>query len=259
MTDIEDDLSAITVEYEDASWRYDVAAGTVRQLAAWEAVGKAESKSPDGTWVAFSQGPNLWVRELATGRVRQLTSDGEPEYSYARPAHGEEGIFNDRLHETPQPPSVIWSPDSTRLITQRRDRRLLPKMHLLEHVPRDGSYRAKLHAFPYSLVGDEVLAKLTLHIFSVVTGERTDVDLPPFSTALAGPTEAESGTWAEDGATFFFTRTTRDTKHADYLAVDAATGARQGPRQRGGGDLCRTLASTGRCRGRRFMCCVTAT
>ena len=106
VTDIAADLSAITVEYEDASWRYDVAAGTVRQLAAWEAVGKAESKSPDGKWVAFSQGPNLWVRELATGRVRQLTSDGEPEYSYARPAHGEEGIFNDRLQETPLPPSV---------------------------------------------------------------------------------------------------------------------------------------------------------
>ncbi len=224
VVDIATDLSAITVEYEKESWRFDVAAGTARQLAAWEAVGKAESKSPDGKWVAFSQGPNLWVRELATGRVRQLTTDGEPEYSYARPAHGEEAIFNDRLHETPQPPSVSWSPDSTRLITQRRDRRLLPKMHLLEHVPRDGSYRAKLHVFPYSIVGDEVLAKLSLHIFDVATGERTDVDLPPFSSALAGPTEAESGAWSEDGATYFFTRTTRDTKHADYVAVDAATG-----------------------------------
>lgn len=224
VVDVAADLSAITVEYEKASWRYDVTAGTARQLGAWEAVGKAESKSPDGRWVAFSQGPNLWVRELATGRVRQLTSDGEAEYSYARPAHGEEGIFNDRLHETPQPPSVSWSPDSTRLITQRRDRRLLPKMHLLEHVPRDGSYRAKLHAFPYSIVGDEVLAKLSLHVFEVATGERTDVDLPPFTSALAGPTEAESGIWAEDGATYFFTLTTRDTKHADYVAVDAATG-----------------------------------
>jgi dipeptidyl-peptidase-4 len=224
VVDVATDLSAITVEYEHASWRYDAAAGTVRQLAAWEAVGKAESTSPDGRWVAFSQGPNLWVRELATGRVRQLTSDGEPEHSYARPAHGEEAIFNDRLQETPLPPSVSWSPDSTRLITQRRDRRLLPKMHLLEHVPRDGSYRAKLHAFPYSIVGDEVLAKLSLHIFDVATGARTDVDLPPFSTALAGPTEAESGIWAEDSATFSFTRTTRDTKHADYVAVDAATG-----------------------------------
>jgi dipeptidyl aminopeptidase/acylaminoacyl peptidase len=224
VTDVAADLGAITVEYEDASWRYEVTTKKARPLAAWEAVGKAESKSPDGKWVAFSQGPNLWVRELATGRVRQLTRDGEPEHSYARPAHGEEGIFNDRLHETPQPPSVSWSPDSTRLITQRRDRRLLPKMHLLEHVPRDGSYRAKLHAFPYSIVGDEVLAKLSLHLFEVATGERTDVDLPPFTAALAGPTEGESGLWAEDGATFYFTRITRDTKRADYLAVDAATG-----------------------------------
>jgi hypothetical protein len=39
VTDVADDLSAITVGYEDASWRYDVAAGTVRLLAAWEAVG----------------------------------------------------------------------------------------------------------------------------------------------------------------------------------------------------------------------------
>jgi dipeptidyl aminopeptidase/acylaminoacyl peptidase len=224
VTDVAEDLSTVTVDYEQGSWRYEVATKAVRRLAAWEAVGKAESKSPDGKWVAFSQGPNLWVRELATGHVRQLTTDGEPDWSYARPAHGEEGIFNDRLHETPQPPSVSWSPDSTRLITQRRDRRYVPKMHLLEHVPRDGSYRAKLHAFPYSIVGDDVLAKLTLHLFTVATGERIDVDAPPFSTALAGPTEGESGRWAADGAIFYFTQTSRDTKHADYIAVDAATG-----------------------------------
>jgi dipeptidyl aminopeptidase/acylaminoacyl peptidase len=224
VTDVAEDLGTLTVDYDKVSWRYDVAAETVRPLAAWEAVGKAESKSPDGKWVAFSQGPNLWVRELATGQVRQLTTDGESDYSYARPAHGEEGIFNDRLHETPQPPSVSWSPDSTRLITQRRDRRFMPKMHLLEHVPRDGSYRAKLHAFPYSIVGDDVVAKLSLHLFTVATGDRIDVDAPPFSTALAGPTEADSGVWAADSATFYFTQTTRDTKHADYIAVDAATG-----------------------------------
>lgn len=224
VTDIDESLSAVTLEYDKASWRFDVAATTTRKLAAWEAVGKAESKSPDGKWVAYSDGPNLWVRELATGYVRQLTNDGEPEFSYARPAHGEEGIFNDRLQETPLPPSVSWSPNSTQLITQRRDRRLLPKMHLLEHVPRDDSYRAKLHAFPYPLVGDEVLAKLSLHLFTIATGERIDVDLPSFSSALAGPTEAESGNWAEDGTTYFFTRTTRDTKHADYMAVDTTTG-----------------------------------
>jgi dipeptidyl aminopeptidase/acylaminoacyl peptidase len=224
IVDIAPDLATITVEHDDAQWRYDVAAATARKLADWEAVGKAESKSPDGNWVAFSRGPNLFVRELATGQVRQLTDDGEPEFSYARPAHGEESIFNDRLHETPQPPSVSWSPDSSRLITQRRDRRLLPKMHLLEQVPRDGACRPKLHSFPYSLVGDEVLAKVTLHLFEVATGTRTDVALPPFSTALTGPTENDSGQWAEDGATYYFTRTTRDAKRADYLAVDATTG-----------------------------------
>jgi dipeptidyl aminopeptidase/acylaminoacyl peptidase len=225
VTDIAENLGSITVEYNNASWRYDVATKAVRRLAGWEAVGKAESKSPDGKWVAFSQGPNLWVRELVTGQVRQLTTDGEPDHSYARPAHGEEGIFNDRLHTTPQPPSVSWSLDSSRLITQRRDRRFMPTMHLLEHVPRDGSYRAKLHTFPHAIVGDDVLAKLSLHVFTVATGERIDVDVPPFSTALAGPTEGDSGAWAADSATFYFTQTTRDTKRADYVAVDAATGS----------------------------------
>lgn len=224
VTDVAEDLGALTVESESKFWRYDLAAGTARRLAAWEVAGRAESMSPDGKWVAFSDGPNLWVRELATGQIRQLTTDGEPNHSYARPAHGEEGIFNDRLHQTPQPPSVSWSPDSTRLITQRRDRRYMPKMHLLEHVPRDGSYRAKLHTFPYAIVGDDVVAKLTLHLFTIATGERIDVDAPPFSTALAGPTEGDSGVWSADSATFFFTQTTRDNKHADYMAVDTATG-----------------------------------
>ncbi|HXG37686.1 MAG TPA: DPP IV N-terminal domain-containing protein, partial [Bacteroidota bacterium] len=40
-------------------------------------------KSPDGKWEAFIRNWNLWVREVATGNEKQLTTDGEQNFGYA--------------------------------------------------------------------------------------------------------------------------------------------------------------------------------
>ena len=118
--------------------------------------------------------------------------------------------------------------------------------------------RAKLHAFPYALVGDEVLAKLTLAIFAVATGERTDVQLPPFSTALAGPTEAESGVWAEDGATFFL-RGRRATRSVPTTWRSMPPPAPPGFSPARSRRRSSSFRRRGWSRGRRSMCWATAT
>ena len=40
-------------------------------------------RSPDGRWAALTSEDNLFVREMATGHERQLTTDGAPYYSWA--------------------------------------------------------------------------------------------------------------------------------------------------------------------------------
>src|SRR3954471_13877717 len=45
--------------------------------------GRSESLSPDGRRAAFIRDWNLWVRDVATGRETQLTTDGIKDFGYA--------------------------------------------------------------------------------------------------------------------------------------------------------------------------------
>jgi dipeptidyl-peptidase-4 len=47
------------------------------------ASGRPESLSPDGSKAAFIRDYNLWVRDVATGRETQLTTDGQKDFGYA--------------------------------------------------------------------------------------------------------------------------------------------------------------------------------
>src|SRR3546814_4914283 len=70
--------------------------------------------SPDKTREAFIRDWNLWVRDTATGKETQLTTDGVTDYGYATDnagwKHTDKAI-------------LVWSPDSTKIPTFRQDTR----------------------------------------------------------------------------------------------------------------------------------------
>ena len=66
-----------------------------------EAPNPNESVSPDKTRAVFVRNYNLWVRDVASGRERQLTADGEKDFGYATDNPGWE--HSDRA-------IVAWSP-----------------------------------------------------------------------------------------------------------------------------------------------------
>ena len=79
VVDVVADLSAITVEYEKASWRYDLAAGTVRQLAAWEAVGVWDFlPTPESPAVKFPSEVTSLVGQPVRLRVEAYDAQGGP-------------------------------------------------------------------------------------------------------------------------------------------------------------------------------------
>ena len=59
--------------------------------------------SPDGKLAAYIQDYNLWVRDVATGKETQLTTDGVKDFGYATDNAG--WTTSDR-------PILLWSPDS---------------------------------------------------------------------------------------------------------------------------------------------------
>ena len=83
---------------------------------------RPESVSPDGKRAAFIRNYNLWVRDIATARETQLTTDGQKDFGYATDNAG--WIKSDR-------PVLIWSPDSRKIATFQQDDRPVGEMYLV--------------------------------------------------------------------------------------------------------------------------------
>jgi dipeptidyl aminopeptidase/acylaminoacyl peptidase len=83
--------------------------------------GAAASTSPDGTKMAFIRDWNLWMRDVASGKEIQLTTDGVKDYGYATDNAGWTHSDN---------PVLVWSPDSKRIATFQQDQRKTGELYL---------------------------------------------------------------------------------------------------------------------------------
>jgi Tol biopolymer transport system component len=77
------------------------------------------SMSPDGSKALFICDWNLWVRDVATGQDRQLTTDGAKDFGYATSNAG---------WTTSPAPALSWSPDGKKIATQQQDERQVGDM-----------------------------------------------------------------------------------------------------------------------------------
>src|SRR5688500_2040508 len=116
--------------------------------------GRAEAISPDGKRAAFIRAWNLWVRDVATGRETQLTTDGVKDFGYATDNAG--WIRSDN-------PILVWSPDSRKIATFQQDDRRVGEMYLVN--TKVG--HPELQAWKYPLPGDRVVRMLHRVILSV--------------------------------------------------------------------------------------------
>ena len=141
---------------------------------------KTEVRSPDGRWAAFVREDNLFVREIATGAERQVTTDGEPYNAYAALPGSSLSAVTDTVIGRPATPALQWSPDSTKFVTYRLDERDVRDMYLLQSVPTDGTARPTLHPYRYPLPGD---AHVPLAHLVVVNAARGTIDAAADRTA----------------------------------------------------------------------------
>src|SRR5204863_197907 len=108
------------------------------------------SMSPDGSKALFICDWNLWVKDVATGQERQLTTDGAKDFGYATSNAG---------WTTSAAPSVSWSPDGKKIATQQQDERKVGDMYLVE-TPVNGGHPV-LRAWKYPLPGDPDVAMIS--------------------------------------------------------------------------------------------------
>ena len=210
------DGRSLTVTLDDREWTCDV-----QRFTCTTARSVSGSVSPDGRLAAYIRDHNLWVRQLATGRETQLTTDGRPDFGYATNNAG-------WIHD--ESPVLTWSPDSRRIATFQHDGRGVPEMHLLE--TKVGAPR--LESWKYPLPGDSVIFRVSRVIIDV--GQLTR----PAIVRLQMPADQHRSTvtdhiacdgdvvcdlqWYPDGSHIAFVSSSRDHKSAWMRVADARTG-----------------------------------
>ncbi|HEY4955571.1 MAG TPA: DPP IV N-terminal domain-containing protein [Gemmatimonadaceae bacterium] len=170
--------------------------------------------SPDGKRAAFIRDWNLWVRDVASGRETQLTTDGVKNFGYATDNAG--WIHSDR-------PILRWSPDSRKIATQQQDERNVGDMYLLD--TRVGHQH--LSAWKGPLPGDSVVAMIQRVIIEVDGNRIIRLQTPPdFHRAMLGDNlNMDDLIWSPDGSRLAYVSTSRDHKRATVKLAVAATGA----------------------------------
>ncbi len=175
--------------------------------------------SPDGKSEAFIRDWNLWLRDVASGKETQLTTDGVENFGYATDnagwKHTDKAI-------------LVWSPDSKQIATFQQDQRKTGEMYLIK--TKVG--HPELLQWKYPLVGDKDVTMIERVIIDVSTDKVVRLKMPPdqhrsslCDDISCGPDGGwDDVKWAPDGKTLAFVSTSRDHKHEWFRIADAKTG-----------------------------------
>ena len=177
--------------------------------------------SPDGRLAAFIREYNLWVRELATGKETQLTTDGARDFGYATNnagwVHGDD-------------PVLTWSPDSRRIATFQHDGRGVGDMYLVS----TNVGHPRLEAWKYPLPGDTAVFRIHRVVVNVADAAgprvvRFQMAPDAHRSMVSDHVQCEGGSvcdlqWFPDGSKVAFVSTSRDHKTAWVRVGDARTG-----------------------------------
>jgi dipeptidyl-peptidase-4 len=173
--------------------------------------------SPDGRSAVFIRNDNLFVRDVASGRERQLTTDGVTDFGYATDNAG--WARSDR-------PVVVWSPDSKKIATFQQDQRGVGEMFLVNTQVG----HPQLTAWKYPLPGDKVVTTIQRVVIDVEQAAVVRLQMPADQHRSTLCDNVNCGNfgdlqWNPNGRDLAFISTSRDHKREILYVADASTGA----------------------------------
>ncbi len=178
-----------------------------------------ENLSPDKKLAVFIRDNNLWVKVVATGEERQLTTDGVEDFGYATDNAGwqhSDGAI------------LTWSADGKKIATFQQDQRKTGLMYLVPVTNR----HPKLEAWRYPLVGDKDVTMIEPVVIDVTTGKMVRLKIAPLEHRSMECDDVScdgDGKWTDvdfspDGSKLAFVSTSRDHKDEWVKVADTATG-----------------------------------
>jgi dipeptidyl aminopeptidase/acylaminoacyl peptidase len=178
-----------------------------------------ETVSPDKRWAAYVSEHNLFLRDLSTGTILQLTHDGVAAWDYATPLPSLRLLVEQGTEDVKQAAAVFWSPDSSKLVTYRIDSRNSGRFTSLQFVPPN-QLRPRAFTYVYPLPG-EVLAKAETIVFDIQSGKRIDVQNATQELPFQDGPDYE---WFAESKSFHYDYYERGFKAKELRVVDASTG-----------------------------------
>ena len=155
--------------------------------------------SPDGKWTAFIKNDNVYVREVATGKEKQLSQDGTLSNYYSS--------------------YIQLSPDSKSVVSCRIRPVEKRYVYYVESSPADQA-QPKLHKQEYAKPGDELRFKVPC-IFEVESGRR----LIPSTELFSHQYELSGPMWNADSKAITFEYNERGHKVYLVLEMSAVDGS----------------------------------
>lgn len=138
--------NALLINYSGDVFFYDLAAQSAKRLTSTPEAETEEEFSPDGRWVSYVRGNNLYVVEVATNRERALTADG-----HGRLLNGRlDWIYEEELYGRGNTKGYWWSPDGASIAYLQLDEAPVRNFVVVDNIPR----QQIVEETPYPLPGD---------------------------------------------------------------------------------------------------------
>lgn len=180
--------------------------------------GRTEVLSPDGKKAILIKDYNLFVKDVSSAKLTQLTTDGIKDYGYATDNAG---------WKHSDAPILRWSPDSKKIATFQQDQRNSKDMYLV--TTKVGA--PELKAWKYPLPGDKQIATIRRVVIDVENAKMVSLNIPVDQhRATLSDDISSSGTfddidWKADGTEVAFVSTSRDHKNEKFRIANTTTGA----------------------------------
>lgn len=207
---VSDALDTLWFNYDGKKWKYATSSDKLTERGNvgaprndyWGKVNEEREGqpaiSPDKKLSAFVKDNNLYVKDLATGNEKAVSTDGTKDEYYSA--------------------YLFWSPDSRKIAVMRIRTAVIPKLYLIESSPTD-QLKPKLQTRDYVRPGDELPFRTPV-IFDVETGARQIG-----STQLCGSQMDLRGfEWFSDSKSVMFEYNKRGHKVYRVLEMSVATG-----------------------------------
>ena len=217
-----DDQKKISFTANKKKWTVDLASYQVTADSSLSNNKRSSERgivSPDKLKIAFIRDYNLWMRDSASGKETQLTTDGVKDFGYATDNAG---------WKHSDAPVLTWSSDSKKMATFQQDQRKVGDMYLV--TTNVGT--PHLQQWKYPLPGDSNIAMIQRVIIEVENPKviRLQVEPDPHRATLSddissGGDGLDDVDWTDDGSQLAFVSTSRDHKVEKVRIADAATGA----------------------------------